>query len=131
DAFFSSYRDPNLRETLEVFRKIPEYLRNLSVGDRDMLKYILGTIGELDMPMQPSVFGETAANALLTGATYERRARRRSEILNCTEADLKALAALVQSVIDEDAFVTVGSESKLNENRSLFYTVTTLSGENA
>jgi Zn-dependent M16 (insulinase) family peptidase len=50
DCYFSSYRDPNLRKTNEIFEKTPEYLENFNVDERDMTKYIIGTISDLDTP---------------------------------------------------------------------------------
>ena len=47
DSFLVSYRDPHLKNTLEVFEKTPEYLRAFTADEREMTKYIIGTISDL------------------------------------------------------------------------------------
>ena len=125
---FSSYRDPNLFETVEVYRGVPEYVRNLSISDRDMVKYILGTFSNVDMPMQPSQEGETETNRILQGITYEVREKRRNEMLGCTPEKLRALADAIESALRENTVVSVGSETKTPE-KGLFATITNLQGE--
>ncbi|MBQ5918302.1 MAG: insulinase family protein, partial [Lachnospiraceae bacterium] len=44
NVYFCSYRDPNLDKTNDIYEGIPEYLRNFNESDRDILKYIIGTI---------------------------------------------------------------------------------------
>ena len=38
DGYFVSYRDPNLEKTNEIYEGVAEYLRQFSVGERDMTK---------------------------------------------------------------------------------------------
>ncbi len=42
ESYFVSYRDPNLSDTLDVYDRIPEYIKNFSPDERDMTKYIIG-----------------------------------------------------------------------------------------
>ena len=53
ESYFVSYRDPNLSDTLDVYDRIPEYIKNFSPDERDMTKYIIGTFSALDTPMNP------------------------------------------------------------------------------
>ena len=124
-----SYRDPHLKNTLDVYRGVADYLENLELGDRDMLKYVLGTIGEEDAPMTPAMEGSDALGAWLSGLTDEDFAKTRHEILNCSVNDLRALAPVIRKILSENLYVTVGSESKIEENRGLFDAVETLQGE--
>ncbi len=131
DVVFTSFRDPNLKETLGIYRAIPAYIRGLEIGPRDMTKYILGTFGAMDMPMQPSMEGETATTLYEQGTTDEMRLATRREVLHCTLEDLHALADPIEKVLSEDAYCTVGGETKVAENEALFTTVSTLQGERA
>ncbi|MBR5738785.1 MAG: insulinase family protein, partial [Lachnospiraceae bacterium] len=124
-----SYRDPHLKNTLEVFRGVADYLDSLDLSDRDMLKYILGTIGEEDMPQTPATEGANALSAWLSGLTDEDFAKTRHEILNCKVEDLRALAPVLRKVLAENRYLTVGSEGKIDENRDIFDAVETLQGE--
>ena len=53
DSYFVSYRDPNLAKTNAVYEKIPEYVASFDPDERDMTKYIIGTFGALDTPLNP------------------------------------------------------------------------------
>ena len=39
DGYFVSYRDPNMKETNDIYEGIPEYLENFNADERDMTKY--------------------------------------------------------------------------------------------
>lgn len=60
DGYFVSYRDPNMKETNDIYEGIPEYLENFNADERDMTKYVIGTISELDTPLTPSQKGARA-----------------------------------------------------------------------
>ena len=62
EGYFVSYRDPNLKRTIEVYEGIVDYLKNFTVSDRDMTKYIIGTISNIDQPMTPATKGERSMN---------------------------------------------------------------------
>lgn len=123
DSFLVSYRDPHLKQTLDVFRGTPEYLRNFQADEREMTKYIIGTISELDIPMNPSAQGELALTAWLSGLGEEDFQKERDEILKADQEDIRRLADLIQAVLDQENICVVGSESSLEKNREILKTV--------
>ena len=60
ESFFVSYRDPHLRRTLEVYEGVPEYVRTFAADEREMTKYIIGTISGKDVPRTPQTQGHLA-----------------------------------------------------------------------
>ena len=54
DTYFVSYRDPNLSATNEIYDGIPAYLEKFDADEREMTGYIIGTISDMDTPMNPS-----------------------------------------------------------------------------
>ena len=76
ESYFVSYRDPNLSDTLDVYDRIPEYIKSFSPDERDMTKYIIGTFSALDTPMNPEAKGSRSLSAYLEGITYDRFKRR-------------------------------------------------------
>lgn len=128
DSHLVSYRDPHLKQTMKVFQGVPDYLRNFSADEREMTKYIIGTISELDTPMNPKAEGDLALAAWFNGLTEEDFQKERDEILNASVEDIRALADLVQSVLDADCHCVVGSESALERDRELVETVEPLIG---
>ena len=41
-------------------KSLPEYLRQFTLTDREMRKYIIGTMSGLDLPMTPALRGPRA-----------------------------------------------------------------------
>ena len=125
DCAFTSYRDPHLRRTNEVYEGIPEYVENFTVDERDMTKYVIGTIGAADTPLTPSLKGLRSLHAWVGGITWEENAAIRAQILDCTQEDIRALAPMIRAVLDADCLCAVGSEDKLKEEKDLFDVVET------
>lgn len=122
-SYLTSYRDPNLRATLDVYRGTVDYLNNFSVSDRDMLKYIIGTVSDMDTPLTPSMAGQRSLSAYLTGVSEEQLLKEREEVLNCRVENIRALSAHVQAILDEDALCVLGNEAQLKKEESLFKTL--------
>ena len=123
DSYLVSYRDPNLTKTNETYLGISDYLKTIELDERERTKYIIGTISELDTPRSPKVKGALALSAWLSGVTDETLARERSEILNCTEADIRALASVVEAILDTNQICVIGSEEKIEDAKELFNVV--------
>lgn len=117
---FTSYRDPNLTETLDVYDTIADYIRSFTASDREMTKYIIGTISTVDMPMTPRMKGDTAAQLWLRGVTYDDRQKARDEILSTGIIDIQKLAGLVEACMKDNNYCVFGNEEKLTEHKDCF-----------
>jgi Zn-dependent M16 (insulinase) family peptidase len=126
DAYFTSYRDPNLSETNQIYERIADYVRNYSVDERDMTKNIIGTISTLDTPLTLQNKGSRSLSFYLAGVTPEDLQRERDEIRNVTNEDIRGLADLIRSILDAGNICVIGNENKVEENRSLFQCVKNL-----
>lgn len=120
ESYFVSYRDPNLSDTLDVYDRIPEYIRSFSPDERDMTKYIIGTFSALDTPMNPEAKGSRSLSAYLEGITYEQIQKERNEILNAQPEDIRRLADLVEAVLKKDSICVIGNENMIKESAGLF-----------
>lgn len=123
ESYFVSYRDPNLSETLDVYDRIPEYIKSFSPDERDMTKYIIGTFSALDTPMNPEAKGSRSMSAYLEGITYEQIQKERNEILNAQPEDIRRLAELVEAVLKKDSICVIGNENMIKESAGLFENV--------
>lgn len=119
-SMLCSYRDPNLKETLEAYKDLPAYLETLELSDREMTKYVIGTMAASEIQLTPSMKGERAMIHYLNGNTREKRMKIRSEIIGCTVEDIRRLAPLVKSVIDDPYICVMGSEDKIQRDKALF-----------
>jgi len=126
EGYLVSYRDPNLKETNEIYEGIPAYLEAFDPDERDMTKYVIGTISNLDAPLTPSVKGSRGLSAYLSGVTEEMMQTERDQILGATKEDIRALAAQVRAVLSTGSFCVVGNEEKIEASRGMFGEVSSL-----
>ena len=123
ESYFVSYRDPNLSDTLDVYDRIPEYIKSFSPDERDMTKYIIGTFSALDTPMNPEAKGSRSLSAYLEGISYEQIQKERNEILNAQPENIRRLADLVEAVLKKDSICVIGNENMIKESAGLFENV--------
>lgn len=127
EGYLISYRDPHLKKTMEIYEGVVDYLKNFSVSDRDMNKFIIGTISNIDRPMNASAKGSRSMNLYMNRVTEEMIRKERAQILDATQADIRALADVLQAVLNAEQLCVIGSEEKIEENRDMFLEVKTLS----
>ena len=120
DGYFVSYRDPNLEKTNEIYEGITEYLRNFDVSDRDMTKYIIGTISNIDQPMNPVAKGDRSLNLYMNRVSKEMIEKERKQILDATQEDIRKLADIVEAVLKANQLCVIGGEEKIEEQKALF-----------
>lgn len=122
-SYIVSYRDPNLKETVDVYKNTKNYVENFEVDERDMTKYIIGTMSSVDTPLTPMMKGSRSLNAYLCGVSHADIQKDRDEILNTTKEDIRKTAIIVDSVISENNLCVIGNEKKVADNKEMFYNV--------
>lgn len=120
NMFFESYRDPNLTRTLDVFDGTAEFIKNINLSEREMRKYIIGTISKLDTPKTPAMKGAAAIESVIREVSHYDRQHARDEILSTKQEDIQKLAEIVDACMKEDNICVFGNEKVVNENSSLF-----------
>ncbi len=115
-----SYRDPQLRKTLEAYTLIPQYIENLKNDDFALNKYILGTVKNLDYPLLPESAGHVVTKNYITHNTDEMRQKIRDDILSVTYDDIKKYADLFSKAQDKNVSVTFGNAHVISENKEIF-----------
>ncbi len=117
---FTSYRDPHLKNTLEVYAGIPEYLRSFTADEQTMTKYIIGTLSMIDTPLTPSLSGSVAMQFYLAGQSLSEVQRTRDQILDATDEDIRALAPYVEAALKQNYICVVGSEGAIERDKDVF-----------
>ncbi len=116
----SSYRDPNLTRTLEVYDTLGTWLRDQPLTQEDTLNYVIGTLNRFDPPLNPKNMGVLAYTRYLTGRTKEMAEGSLAEALQSTPDGLKAYASLLDVAMQKNRFCVVGNAKTLEDNRELF-----------
>ncbi len=116
---FTSFRDPNLKETDEVYSKIGEFVRNYEADETEMTKGVIGAFSKFDRPMSSVQKAARSFAAYISGVTYEDVVRERSEMLGITLEQFRETAAVFDEIYSQGYRCTVGS-SKIREVPELF-----------
>jgi len=126
ECAFHTYRDPNLKRSLEVFKNIPDWVREFDCSDRDMTKYIIGTFSGIDSPMSVQAKGLVAMSLALRNITTEERTQVRKKILKTDVNAIRAMAPKLEEAISKEYICVVGSQSKIEEDADVFKNILNL-----
>ena len=126
ESTFVTYRDPNLSRSNDIFEGIPEYLENFDADDREMTKYVIGTMSSVDTPLTPAGKGSRDMNAYVADVTMEEAQKIRSATIDCTQEDIRKLAPYIKRALSDGNICVVGNEKKIEEEKELFNTTRNL-----
>ncbi len=119
-GYFTSYRDPNLSATMEVYRRAAQYVRDFDVDETDMTKFIIGTISAIDQPLEPVALGTRSFSAWMSGISIESVKKEREEILSASKESIRALAPYVDAVIGEETICAIGNDQVIEDEKEMF-----------
>lgn len=118
--YFYSYRDPNLKQTYQIYRELHQKIADFTADSREMTKYILGTINNFDQPKTNAEKMDYVAAMVFTGVTDETRQKERTEILETTQTQIREFAGFLEYLANTNNICTIGNKSKLQETSVLF-----------
>ena len=119
-AYWGSYRDPNLSKTLENYDASPGFLDEFTADEKDMTRFIIGTVSRLDRPLTPSEQGELAFRRYLQGTTESYVQEERDAVLTTTVEDVKKYKKMVSEILDQNNYCVYGNEDKIKSEEKLF-----------
>ncbi|MGN0376936.1 MAG: insulinase family protein [Suilimivivens sp.] len=120
DAYFVSYRDPNLEKTVEVYKQAADYVKNYDADERTVTQFIIGAVSELDTPMTPQTKGAYSLGGYMTGLSMERVQQERDELLATTADTIRGLYRYIEAFISEECLCVVGNGDKIKDNKEMF-----------
>lgn len=118
--YFTSYRDPNLKETLDVFDNVYSYISTFSADEREMRKYVIGTISKLDQPLTPSMKNDKMLSLHFSNISDVHLQKERDEVLSTKPEDIRALAPMIKETLKQGHICVLGNESKVKTHNELF-----------
>jgi len=110
---FSSYRDPNLDQTLKIYDATPDYLADLDLSQSELDKAVIAEIGQLDFPLTADQKGYLSLRHYLDGTTDDARQKFRDQVLATTLADFDAFGAKLKDTIARSSEVVFASADAL------------------
>ncbi len=126
DSYFVSYRDPNLKKTVEIYEKAAEFIEHFDADERTMTQFVIGAVSDMDVPMTPAAKGTFALGAYMTGLSYEEMQKERDELLHTKVEDIRKLAAYIRAFMEDDYLCVIGNEEKIKAASEMFGTTEAL-----
>ncbi|WDE97974.1 insulinase family protein [Lentisphaera profundi] len=123
-----SYRDPNLEETLDVYKGIADFIRELDLSEEEFDKIFIGTFGRIDSPMTVSQKAGVLLSRYIAGIDDEFLQSRRDILLDCTLEDIKTLAPWFDKLNVEGQVCVHGGHSRVEKASELFDKIDYLAG---
>jgi len=116
---YSSYRDPNLQDTLDIYSDTPKLLSELELTDEALEQAIVGAVGDLDGPLTPDQKGLRALTWHLCGQTTANRQLYRDQMLSTSRADFHNFGdVLAASKLKVAVFGSAEAIEKANNKRA-------------
>ncbi|HEY5653232.1 MAG TPA: insulinase family protein [Pontiella sp.] len=109
---FASYRDPNLSDSLEVYKATGSYLKNLKLSEDELTRALIGAIGSLDSYQLPDSKGYSDCLRFLIDYTDEERQLLRDEVLATTQEHFNSFGDVLNKAFEQGSVsVLCSSES--------------------
>ena len=115
DVAFGSFRDPNVVNTYEVFKNLPNYLNNYKASKEEFVSYIIGTMSGFDVPASTPLTIDVADLNFLNGATKKTKIEIKKQIMSTKIEDIKAMSKIFETLKDGSSEYTIGNSDKINE----------------
>ncbi len=122
----SSYRDPNVKRTIEAFRNTSSWLKDLELGEQELLNYKIGAVAGYDRTPKTYVQAKRMDSWYLRQEGPQVRAKVREGLLKASEEDLKNRRQAMESFAGEGTVCVLGNRAKIEEAAGQFDNVTVL-----
>ena len=103
---FASYRDPNLENSLTVYKDTGDYLKNLTLSEDELTRALIGAIGQLDAYKLPDAKGYASALRYLLDYNDAERQQLRNEVLSTTQEHFNTFGEMLNKA-SKNGFVSV------------------------
>jgi Zn-dependent M16 (insulinase) family peptidase len=122
----ASYRDPNIKKTLDAYDNCAGYLSDFNVDEREMRKYIIGTVNSLDATMSNPTKAKVAVIRYITGVTKEQIQKERDEVLGTNCDKIKSYRDMFKEAMKQENIAVIGNENAIKLNKELFEDLNTI-----
>ncbi len=115
DFVFVSYRDPNIKKTIESYDKSSDFLKNIELSKRELTKAIIRTIADIDAPLLPDAKGFRSMRYYLTKDTEDVRQKMREEVLETQVQHFREFSDVLFQVKEKGIIKVMGPEENVAE----------------
>ena len=126
NMFFVSYRDPNLDQTLAIYKEVAQFVETLELTERENLQYLIGTISQMDFPFTPASEGKAGQIYYLMDVKEEELQRTRDELFMTDNAILRSFAPMIKACLDKNYYCVFGNTQSIEGAQTEFKEKTTV-----
>lgn len=108
-----SFRDPNCKNTYDVYDNLVKYLTDFNPSKEEFNSYLIGAIGAYDQPASNSVLINNADSNFICGITDEDRIKTKKEMINTTVDKIKSYAKLFELFATNGSCYTIGNQNAI------------------
>ncbi len=120
NMFFVSYRDPNLDQTLNIYKEVADFVENMELSERESLQYLIGTISQMDFPFTPATEGKTGQIYYLMNIEKEELQKTRDELFATTVDKLRSFAPMIRACMDQNHYCVFGNAQAIEQATTPF-----------
>lgn len=126
----TSFRDPRLAETIEVFRRTADFVRQAPWTQADIDRGVIAVAKRDEKPLRPGEATGVALARHAAGNTFERRAARRRRLLQATPEEVRrALLEAIEAGLPRAAICVMAARPRLESARDALGAGTTMTIE--
>lgn len=122
----STYRDPNIKNSLNVFDELGDYVSNLNLKEDEILGFKISAMARLEQVLHKKDLTSLMQKYYFVGTTYDSIKKIKSEIIETTLSDLKSYGKSIKDAILNGSTCVIGQESKIEEEKDLFNVIRNL-----
>ena len=119
-VYLLSYRDPNVKETYEVYAGLAEAVRTTPIDQETLDGYILSSYAGYAKPQGELTGALNAINSVLTDEAPDLALTYMRQLKALKAEDVAAYADLYENLVAKGYMVTAGGATAVNENADLF-----------
>lgn len=123
NSFVYTYRDPNIKESYEVFNKLPELISKVKLTEEELNDFKLNAYAHFSYPLTKFQSASIAINEVFQ-KVYEKRpdryVRYMREIKSMTQEDVNNLSEIFDKMVKDGIYVTVGGKEQIEANADIF-----------
>ena len=113
DVATYSYRDPQVEKTIDVYDRMADFLKDLTLSERDLTDMIIGVMNAFDPHLAPSAYGVLDFKRFLNGTTAESIEKKKAEAMATTVDDLRSFSDLIKKIMEQNHLVAIGDGERL------------------
>lgn len=126
NMFFVSYRDPNIDQTLAIYKEVAAFVENLELSEREKLQYLIGTISQMDFPFTPATEGKTGQIYYLMDVKEEDVQKTRDELFMTDNEVLRSFAPMLRDCLAQNQYCVFGNAQNIESAQTEFKEKTTV-----